>query len=69
MSIPPESIQVGRCYLSEEGRVRRVTKFLASGQVRYKYRSFPDDERSPWRTGNLDVGRFAATTLREVSCD
>ncbi len=24
MGLPRESIQIGRCYLSEEGRVRRV---------------------------------------------
>lgn len=34
MSIPPESIEVGKCYLSNDGRVRRVVKFLPEGRVR-----------------------------------
>ena len=69
MTIPPESIEVGKCYLSMEGRVRRVTKFLPGGRIRYAYRSVPANEGKPWRTGRLDVARFAATALREVPCD
>ena len=69
MSIPISEIEVGKCYLSNEGRVRRVVKFLPNERVRYRYRSFPVTEREPWRTGRLDIEGFAATTLREVPCD
>jgi hypothetical protein len=69
LSVPPESIEVGRCYLSDDGRVRRVRKFLPDGRVRYTYRSFLAAQASPWRTGRLDVEGFAATALREVPCD
>jgi hypothetical protein len=68
MTIPPESIAVGKCYLSDEGRVRRVVKFISDNQIRYAYRSFPQKGKL-WRTGRLEVGRFAETTLREVPCD
>ncbi len=69
MAIPPESIEVGRYYLSTDGRVRRVVKFLPDGRVRYAYRSVSLDERRGWKTGRLDVGRFAETTLREAPRD
>ena len=69
MGVPPESIQIGKCYLSNDGRVRRVMKFLPGGRIRYRYRSFPANERGPWRTGRLDIAGFAATTVREVPCN
>ncbi len=69
MPVPPESIEVGKCYLTNDGRVRRVAKFLPDGRVRYVYRSFPADKRRTWRTGRLDLEGFAATALREVPCD
>lgn len=69
MPVPPESIQVGRCYLSDQGRIRRVTKFLPEGRLRYRYRSLLASKYEPWQTGRLDVEGFATTTLREVPCD
>ncbi len=69
MPIPPESIEFGKCYLSNDGRVRGAAKFLPDGRIRYAYRSFPATPGRLWRTGRLDVGRFAETTLREVPCD
>ncbi len=68
MAIPPESIEVGKCYLSEDGRVRRVVKFLPGERIRYAYRSFPATQGKLWRTGRLELKRFAETTLREVPC-
>ncbi len=69
MSVPPESIEVGKCYLSTDGRVRRVVKFLPEGRIRYAYRAIAAVEHKGWKTGRLDVGRFVETTLREVPCD
>ncbi len=69
MAVPPESIEVGKCYLSNDGRVRRAAKFLPDGRIRYAYRSFPVPQGRLWRTGRLDVERFAETTVREVPCD
>ena len=59
MAVPPESIEVGKCYLSNDGRVRRAAKLLPDGRIRCAYRSFPATPGRLWRTGRLDVERFA----------
>ncbi len=69
MAVPPESLEVGKCYLSNDGRVRRAAKFLPDGRIRYAYRSVPAVQGRLWRTGRLNVERFAETVLREVPCD
>ena len=69
MSIPPESIQIAQCYLSEEGRVRRVVGFRPTGWVQYKYRFATLYKRGAWRSGRLSLQMFAATVTREVPCD
>ena len=69
MPLPPETIEVGKCYLSDEGRVRRVVRFLPDGRIQYAYRTFPTAPSIPWRTGRLPVERFAKTVVREVPCN
>ena len=69
MALPLESIQIGRCYLTEEGRVRFVVGFGPAGWVRYKYRSADPHKRAAWRSGRLSLQVFAETVLREVPCD
>lgn len=69
MSMAPEAIEVGKCYLTGDGRVRRVTDILPSGEVRYRYRSFPAAKRRAWRSGSLRLDVFAATLVREVPCN
>ncbi len=67
MSIPPESIQVGQCYLMDTGRIRRVTELLP-GRVRFQQRRADRD----WRTGNVDIvdiRSFAFMVERLVPCD
>ncbi len=39
MTIPPESIEVGKCYLMETGHVRRVTRMLPGGRVQFEQRA------------------------------
>ena len=78
MSISPESIEVGKCYLafgSRPGskgylRVRRVTEILLDGRVRF------DQRRGPVVPGRLWPGRytmkleaFARSVGREAPCD
>ena len=78
MSIPPESIEPGKCYLARsyhsrrEGypRVRRVTEILLDDRVRFEQR------RGPVAPGRLWPGRytmkleaFANSAEREVPCD
>ena len=69
MPVPPESIEVGKCYLTRETRVRRVTEIRPNGEVRYKYRSFPAHRRGTWQSGALPPDIFAEFVLREVPCD
>ena len=69
MALPPESIQIGRCYLTEEGRVRLVVGFGPAGWVRYKDRSADPNQKAAWRSGRLSLQMLAATVTREVPCD
>jgi hypothetical protein len=69
VGLPPESIQIGQCYLSEEGRVRRVVAFRPAGWVQYRYRFATSHKRSAWRSGRLSLQTFAVTVTREVPCD
>ena len=68
MPIPPESIEIGKCCLTESGSIRRVTSTSSDGLVRYRERS----GAGPWQgTGTKKRKRdiFAAQALREVPCD
>ncbi len=65
---PPSWAYQGRCYWTNEGRVRRVIEIRPEG-VRYSYRSFPADPRRVWRSGGVSMDIFTATVEREVPCD
>jgi hypothetical protein len=68
MSIAPESIQVGECYLTKMGTIRRVTGLLP-GSVRNEQRPA---HRTTWpnhRTDILDLRSFAFSVERAVPCD
>jgi hypothetical protein len=73
MSVPPESIEVGKCYLLERLRVSRVclvTDLMAGSSVRFEWR---DASGSGgvfiWTTGATDLRTFASEVLREVPCE
>jgi hypothetical protein len=67
LSIPPENIQVDRCYLTDNGSLRRVTSTGSDGLVRFRQRV----GAGPWSTGTKKRKRhiFAAQALRQVPCD
>ena len=68
MPVPPESIQVDRCYLTEGGSIRRATSTGSDRLVRYKERV----GSGPWLCGGTKQRRrhvFAATVVREVPYD
>lgn len=68
MSVPPESIQVGECYLTHMGTVRRVTGLLP-GRVQFQQRP---GHRTAWvgyRNHILDLRSFAFAVERPVPCD
>ena len=73
MSLAPESIEVGRCYL-EEGykrrpRVRRVLHIRPDGRVQYEYRQGRQANSKTWKPGMQELGSFAAHVAHEVPCD
>ena len=70
MSIPPESIQVGQCYLSETGKVCRVTGVLPDQRVQFAWRNAAS-RRMVWRreVGIMSVADFARSIEHSVPCD
>ncbi len=68
MSIPPETIQVGQCYLTNSGQVRRVIAVMADGRVRYERRP-GDTPDAPWQEAMQELAIFAALAEGEVPCD
>jgi hypothetical protein len=69
VSVPPESIQVGQCYLSVTGQVRRVMRVLPDGRVQYEARGGAVARAFNWRTDILDLRSFAFSVERPVPCD
>ncbi len=78
MSIRPENIEPGRCYLARGKldmggnglRVRRVIEILPDGQVRYEQRRGPLSPGHPRpNRGRMGLQAFAARVMREVPCN
>ncbi len=68
MPVPPESIQVGRCYLMKTGQVRRAVRLLPGGRMQFEQRPGHIVPKT-WKTDVQDVRSFATTVEREVPCD
>jgi hypothetical protein len=68
MSIEPQSIQVGQCYLMQSGVVRKVTA-LPPGRVQFEQRAGAVYRASGWKRGILDLRSFAFSVERPVPCD
>ena len=69
MNVPSESIEVGRCYLGDNGQVRRVVRLWPDGRVQYETRSRLLRNAKTWKPGMMSGLDFAATALREVPCN
>jgi hypothetical protein len=69
MSIPPESIQAGKCYLDDRHRILHVTHVTPDSFVRFKYRDAHLAMADAWWAGMLSLQDFAAAAAREVPCD
>lgn len=68
MTVPPGSIEVGKCYLTNSGQVRRATRILPSGWIRYEWR--PAGEPSAaWQAASQVAPSFTFQIKREVPCD
>jgi hypothetical protein len=69
VSISPESIKVGECYLTTSGQVRRVMRILPDGRVQYETRGGAVARAFNWRTDIQDLRSFAFSAERAVPCD
>ena len=61
MSVPPESIEVGQCFLFRGEVIRRVVSIMPNGDVQYELRG-----PRPLK-GRLNA--FASAAIKAVSCD
>ncbi len=68
MSLPPESIEVGKCYLTNNHKVWRVLRVMPDGRVQYEQRPANSVARS-WQPGMLTVLTAEVLIEREVPCD
>ncbi len=68
MSIPPESIQVGQCYLMDTGHVRQVLRVLP-GKVQFASRLATTRPGKDLKVDVLDLRSFAFSVERPVPCD
>jgi hypothetical protein len=71
MSVPPESIEPGKCYLTTVGehhRVQRVVSITPSGHVVFEVRRKLHDH-AVWTPDERSLRMFAAAINREVPCD
>jgi hypothetical protein len=68
MSVPPESIEVGKCYLTDAARVQRVIEIRPSGEVIHEHRS-TRERQEEWIAGTATLRAFAFITVREVPRD
>ena len=71
MSVPPERIQPGRCYLlhaGRMGRVRRVIDIRSDGTVQFAVRR-DVQPRPVWIPAMQTLRSFAKAVEREASCD
>ena len=69
MSLPPGSIEVGQCYLTSSGAVRRVRAIL-DGRVQFETRlKVPNGHPWAWRSDMLDLKSFAFSAERPIPYD
>ncbi len=78
MSIPPERIPVGQCYLPRGDKRRgeealglgRVLQILSNGRVQYELRRGPVEPGHPWpRQRITSIMSFARQAKHEVPCN
>ncbi len=69
MPVPPESIEVGKCYLTAAQRLLQVRRISRESRVTFGYRDDHLTEPEVWWAGVLNLPDFAAAAIREVPCD
>ncbi len=69
MAIPVSALEVGKCYLTNTGRVWRIIRFMPDGRILYEHRGqhrFGDEQEL--RPGML-THTLPVEVVREVPCD
>ena len=66
MSLPPEAIEAGKCYLTGDNTIRRVVMIHPDGRIKYEWRA---GLRKRWKAGILPRREFAVAAEQEVPCD
>ena len=69
MDISLESIQIGQCYLTQDGEVRRVLGLTAEKRVHYEYWRVGKRAFRNWKPGIEDLRSFALSLERPVPND
>ncbi len=72
MTISPESIQVGKCYLADRRQspqVWQVTTIFADGRLEYKNRPVNPELSQRLRSARTSLQLFASGIDRKVPCD
>jgi hypothetical protein len=67
VSLPPESIHVGKRYLLNTGHIRRVIRIMPDGRIQFEHRM--GHTVGSWRIGIQEGRSFAFMVEREVPCD
>jgi hypothetical protein len=70
VAVPPESIEIGKCYLVKSNKIRRVIGLMSDDRVHYEQRRGLVRKGHPWpyRTV-MSMRSFSAAAQREVPCD
>jgi hypothetical protein len=66
VSVPPESIETGRCYPDARYRVLHVTPVTRDGRVRFKHQEAHPAMVDAWWPGMTSLREFASQAVREV---
>ncbi len=70
MPVPPDSIEVGKCYLTNTGRVWRIIRFMPDGRILYEHRAqHLYGQEQEQRPGMLTTLPAEVLIEREVPCD
>ena len=70
MAVRVSTLKVGKCYLTNTGRVWRIRQIMPDGRILYEYRSRSMDS-DIWAPGMLVNNTLPAEVVieREVPCD
>ncbi len=69
MTLPPESIEAGKCYLMKTGHLRRVVRLMPDGRIQYEHRPVHQANAKTWKPGMQSHHSFAELIEREIPCD